>query len=159
MSGFIFLLEVAMFSHFAHLSYSLKVTFRLRFEEQINHTVKGPFFEDICTSMVIHLAQSVIAFENGSMSELLVYQLTGFLIVILVLCSLWFAVACLGVFFRNFEIKDPVAVPSSSAVHRDSVTEMEITPQVQVVVGAALHTVIQGPFRIVSLEETKPDVS
>ncbi|HCP39167.1 MAG: hypothetical protein ACJ0BN_06575 [Limisphaerales bacterium] len=109
--------------------------------------------------MVIHLAQSVIALENGSMSELLVYQLTGFLIVILVLCSLWFAVACLGVFFRNFEIKDPVAAPSSSAVHRDSVTKMEITPQVQVVVGAALHTVIQGPFRIESLEESKPDVS
>ena len=35
MSGFIFLLKVAMFSHFAHLSYSLKVTFRL------NHTLIG----------------------------------------------------------------------------------------------------------------------
>ena len=159
MSGFIFLLEVAMFSYFAHLSYSLKIIFRLRFEEQFNHNDHSPPFEDSCTFMVIHLAQSVIALENGSMSELLVYQLTGFLIVILVLCSLWFAVACLGVFFRNFEIKDPVAVPSSSAVPRGSVTEMEITPQVQVLVGAALHTVIQGPFRIVSLEETKPDVS
>ena len=109
--------------------------------------------------MVIHLAQSVIALENGSMDELLIYQLTGFLIVVLVLCSLWFAVACLGVFFRNFEIKDPVALPASLATPKDSATEMEITPQVQVVVGAALHTVIQGPFRIVSLEETKPDVS
>ena len=159
MSGFIFLLKVAMFSHFAHLSYSLKVTFRLRFEEQVNNTVQRPSFEDSCTFMVIHLAQSVIALENGSMDELLVYQLTGFLIVILVLCSLWFAVACLGVFFRNFEIKDPVALPASLATPKDSATEMEITPQVQVVVGAALHTVIQGPFRIVSLEETKPDVS
>ena len=109
--------------------------------------------------MVIHLAQSVIALENGSMDELLIYQLTGFLIVILILCSLWFAVACLGVFFRNFDIKDPVAPPASLATPKDSITEMEITPQVQVVVGAALHTVIQGPFRIVSLEKTKPDVS
>ena len=148
-----------MFSHFAHLSYSLKVTFRLPLKQHSNNTVLSPPFEDSFTFMVIHLAQSVIALENGSMDELLVYQLTGFLIVILVLCSLWFAVACLGVFFRNFEIKDPVAAPSSSAVHRDSVTKMEITPQVQVVVGAALHTVIQGPFRIESLEESKPDVS
>jgi hypothetical protein len=45
MSGFIFLLKVAMFSHFAHLSYSLKVTFRLRFEEQINHTDQVPFLK------------------------------------------------------------------------------------------------------------------
>jgi len=52
-----------------------------------------------------------------------------------------------------------VALPASLATPKDSIAEMEITPQVQVVVGAALHTVIQGPFRIVSLEETKPDVS
>ena len=107
--------------------------------------------------MVIHLAQSAIAPENGSMSELLVYQLTGFLIVIIVLCSLWFAVSCLGFFFRNFEIKDPVVASSASAVSKDPVTEIEVTPEVKAVIGAALHTVIKGPFRIVSVQESKPD--
>lgn len=134
----------------------LKVTFRLRFEDQVIHTGQGLKVEDKRIVMVIHLAQSAIVPENGSMSELLVYQLTGFLIVILVLCSLWLAVSCLGFFFRNFEIKDPVAVPSAGPLSKGPATALEVTPEVKAVIGAALHTVIQGPFRIVSVEESKP---
>ena len=107
--------------------------------------------------MFIHLAQSAIAPENGSMSEILVYQLTGFLIVLTVLCSLWFAVSCLGIFFRTFDIKDPDVAPTPRKSSKDSNVDIEMTPEVKAVVGAALHTVIQGPFRIVSIEESKPD--
>jgi Na+-transporting methylmalonyl-CoA/oxaloacetate decarboxylase gamma subunit len=107
--------------------------------------------------MFIHLAQSAIAPENGGITDLLVYQLTGFLIVIIVLCSLWFAVSCLGIFFRNIDVKDPVAAPSPAL--KEPADQLEITPEVKAVIGAALHTVIKGPFRIVSVEESKSDQS
>ncbi|MDC0325771.1 OadG family protein [bacterium] len=112
--------------------------------------------------MVIHLAQATVAPENGGISELLVYQLTGFLIVILVLCSLWFAVSCLGFLCRAFDIKDPVEPPSKRIADSSatmSPSTFQVTPEVMAVVGAALHTVIQGPFNIVSVEESKPDQS
>jgi Na+-transporting methylmalonyl-CoA/oxaloacetate decarboxylase gamma subunit len=112
--------------------------------------------------MVIQLAQTAVAPENGGIGELLVYQLTGFLIVILVLCSLWFAVSCLGYLFRTFDIRDPVEPLSkqpADASARMSQPTLEVTPEVIAVVGAALHTVIQGPFDIVSVEESKPDQS
>lgn len=112
--------------------------------------------------MVIHLAQTAVAHDNGSFGELLVYQLTGFIIVILVLCSLWVAVSFLGYLFRVLDIKDPVE-PSSKTTSDTGISisppALHLTPEIMAAMGAALHTVIQGPFKIVSVEESKSDKS
>ncbi len=111
--------------------------------------------------MFIFLAQATVNAETGGIKDLLVYQLTGFLIVILVLCSLWMAVSCMGFFFRKFDIKDPdlESRQPTSPSSEGSLPSFEVTPEVMAVVGASLHTVIQGPFKIVSVKETKPDQS
>lgn len=113
--------------------------------------------------MFVQLAQTASVTGDGSFGDLLVYQLTGFIIVLSVLCSLWLAVTILGKLFKVLDLKDPIpeSATKSSVSPAVSVPSVQPTPAVQVtpelmaVVGAALHTVIQGPFKIVSVEETK----
>lgn len=111
--------------------------------------------------MFILFAQAASVTGDGSFGDLLVYQLTGFIIVLSVLCSLWLAVFVMGKLFRILNLKDPVPENSpkpsvaSKAPAESPASTMQVTPELMAVVGAALHTVIQGPFKIVSVEESK----
>jgi Na+-transporting methylmalonyl-CoA/oxaloacetate decarboxylase gamma subunit len=111
--------------------------------------------------MFILFAQAASVTGDGSFSDLLFYQLTGFIIVLSVLCSLWLAVFVMGKLFRILNLKDPVPENSpkpsvaSKAPSVSPASTMQVTPELMAVVGAALHTVIQGPFKIVSVEESK----
>ena len=113
--------------------------------------------------MFIQLAQSTSVTGDGSFGDLLVYQLTGFIIVLSVLCSLWLAVTIMGKIFKVLDLKDPIPENATKPSAAAAVTAPSIqptpavqtTPELMAVVGAALHTVIQGPFKIVSVEETK----
>ena len=111
--------------------------------------------------MFVQLAQTASVTGDGSFGDLLVYQLTGFIIVLSVLCSLWLAVFFMGKLFKILNLKDPIPEkapkPSvaSTAPSTSPASTMQVTPELMAVVGAALHTVIQGPFKIVSVEESK----
>jgi len=112
--------------------------------------------------MFVQLAQSTSVTGDGSFGDLLVYQLSGFIIVLSVLCSLWLAVTIMGKIFKVLDLKDPIpenavkppVSPAVSAPSVQSTPAIQMTPELMAVVGAALHTVIQGPFKIVSVEET-----
>ena len=115
--------------------------------------------------MFVLFAQSTVAPEGGGFGDLLVYQVTGFLIVLMVLCSLWLAIFLLGTLFRRLNLKDPVdtaPVPESDDRTKPplpAASTLQVTPEVLAVMAAALHTVIQGPFKIVSVEEAKSEKS
>lgn len=113
--------------------------------------------------MTIHLAQLTSASEKSTFSDLLVYQLTGFMIVLLVLCSLWIAITLLGRLFKFLDLKDPVTddAPKQAVISEVSTAQssssIQVTPELMAVIGAALHTVIKGPFKIVSVQESKKE--
>lgn len=111
--------------------------------------------------MFVQLAQRASVTGDRSFGDLLVYQMTGFIIVLAVLCSLWLAVFVMGKLFKVLNLKDPVPEnaskpsASSTAPALTPASSMQVTPELMAVVGATLHTVIQGPFKIVSVEESK----
>ena len=110
--------------------------------------------------MFLYLAQTAVPSEGKAWGDLVIYQLTGFLIVIMVLCSLWVAVACLGKLFGVLDLKDPATEASKQRTPSPAQAtspHLEASPEILAVVGAALHTVIRGPFKIVSIETSKPE--
>jgi len=86
---------------------------------------------------------------EGSTSAKLLYQVTGFVIVLAVLAMLWGAVSLIGAVFSRFPVKAPVPSATGTAPSRKT----SIPPQHVAAIGAALHTVIKGPCRITSIEE------
>ena len=113
--------------------------------------------------MFVQLVQLTSVTGDGSFGDLLVYLLTGFIIVFSVLCLLWLAVTIMGKLFQVLDLKDPIpenvakpyVPPTVSAPSVQPTSAVQVTPELMAVVGAALHTVIQGPFKIVSVEESK----
>ena len=106
--------------------------------------------------MAIHLAQITWASQESTFGDLLVYLLTGLIIVLMVLSSLWIAVTILGRLFKFLDLKDPVSEAATSEISvAQASPSIEVTPELMAVIGAALHTVIKGPFKIVSVEESE----
>jgi len=90
--------------------------------------------------------------------DLLIYQGTGLVIVLLVLGSLWAVVALLSWLMAWLQLPDPEVeqISSKTVPSRGSLTKppIEEHPELVAVMTAAVHTVIQGPFRIVSIKDS-----
>jgi Na+-transporting methylmalonyl-CoA/oxaloacetate decarboxylase gamma subunit len=90
---------------------------------------------------------------NPTMADNLRFQFTGFMIVMTVLVSLWLVVEIIGIFFKGKGRKDaaariptdPLPSPGIAAAAPDSETIAVIT--------AAVHTVLDGHYRILSISE------
>ncbi|MCS1406950.1 MAG: hypothetical protein M2R45_00106 [Verrucomicrobia subdivision 3 bacterium] len=92
---------------------------------------------------------AAIADLESSISAKILYQVTGFVIVLTVLMMLWAAISLIGAIFSRFPVEKPPAPPKSVA----SPVKQPITPQHIAAIIAALHTVIKEPYQITSIEE------
>ena len=87
---------------------------------------------------------------DGSIPAQLLFQLTGFLAVLLALTILWAVIALLGSVFSRLapeEAVPPEAAPAPSG---------PIPPEHLVAITAALHGVIKGPYRIAAIGKEPP---
>lgn len=87
----------------------------------------------------------------------LLFQLTGFVIVLGVLSLLWGAVSLLGFVFSRFRVglkPEEDSPPSSRAAPSPQPSKPPLSPQHVAVITAALHTAIKGPYRIVDIKES-----
>ena len=110
-----------------------------------------------CGAMYFLLAQ-VTDSQRETFIDLLIYQGTGLVIVLLVLGSLWAVVALLSWLMAWLQLPDPEVeqISSKTVPSRGSLTKppIEEHPELVAVMTAAVHTVIQGPFRIVSIRDS-----
>ena len=92
---------------------------------------------------------------NSSLADKVVFQITGFIIVLTVLASLWAAISILGAFFSRFHF-DIAPEPSQQPLPKTPQTpplKAELSPQHVAAIAGALHTVMKGPYRIVNIKE------
>jgi len=99
--------------------------------------------------------------QTESFADLLIYQGTGLVIVLMVLGSLWAVVALLSWLMAWLQLPDPEVeqISSKPVPSRGSLTKSPIEehPELVAVMTAAIHTVIQGPFRIVSIKDSNSE--
>ena len=99
--------------------------------------------------------------QTESFTDLLIYQGTGLMIVLMVLGSLWAVVALLSWLMAWLQLPDPAVeqISSKPVPSRGSLTKppIEEHPELVAVMTAAIHTVIQGPFRIVSIKDSNSE--
>ncbi len=108
-----------------------------------------PFFRTTFPDMWILLGQVSRPAPVG-LSELVTFQLTGLVIVMTVLGTLWFGISMIGWLFKSLDWKDPSEVlPAAQG--------LSLTPDVKAVIAASLHVVMKEPFRVVSVELSKKD--
>ena len=92
------------------------------------------------------LALAAVADLEGSVSSKILFQITGFAIVLLALATLWASVSLLGAIFSRFPVKDASAQISAAI-------PAPIPAEHVAAIAAAMHTVIREPCRIASIQE------
>lgn len=90
---------------------------------------------------------------EGSLGDKVLFQITGFLIVMTVLASLWGAISLIAFVFKALKLEENLeptakAPPTASA---PTVTG-PVPPEHVAAITAALHTVIKGPYQIVEIK-------
>ena len=92
---------------------------------------------------------------DGSFKDKILFQVTGFVIVMTVLTMLWGAISIIGAIFSRFQFELPADSPTKRPVQPPSipVAKPPLTPHHVAAMTAALHTVIKGPYRIVEVKE------
>ena len=93
------------------------------------------------------LALVAVAELESSVSAKILFQITGFAIVLLALVILWASVSLLGAIFSRF--------PVENAPAQNATVQSPIPVEHAAAIAAALHTVIREPYRIVSIEEAR----
>ncbi len=86
--------------------------------------------------------------ESSAWAKIL-FQITGFAIVLIALATLWASVSLIGAIFSRFQVEDPPAPPAASP----AAVQAPIAAEHIAAITAALHTVLQMPVRIASIEE------
>lgn len=87
------------------------------------------------------------------MADNLRYQVVGFLIVMTVLASIWLVLRIVGFFFVRRTVEDTRQVPSTAPPPSPGIAAAAPHAETIVVITAAVHTVLEGPYRIVSISE------
>ena len=93
------------------------------------------------------LALAVVADLEGSISAKILFQITGFAIVLLALVMLWASVSLLGAIFSRFPVEN------ASAQNPPPAVQAPIAAEHVAAIAAALHTVIREPCRIENIQE------
>lgn len=93
------------------------------------------------------LALVAVAELESSVSAKILFQITGFAIVLLALVMLWASVSLLGAIFSRF--------PVENAPAQNATVQSPIPVEHAAAIAAALHTVIREPYRITSIEEAR----
>jgi hypothetical protein len=93
-------------------------------------------------SMTMNILLLANIAPHPSMKDALIFQTTGFVLVILILTVLYIIVECVGFVVRVVESQLGAKAPA-------------LTPETMAVIGAALHTVIHDPHEIAKIEEVK----
>jgi Na+-transporting methylmalonyl-CoA/oxaloacetate decarboxylase gamma subunit len=92
---------------------------------------------------------------DGSFKDRILFQITGFIIVMTVLTMLWGAISIIGALFSRFHFELPKEAATRRSVQPPSipVAKPPLTPHHVAAITAALHTVIKGPYQIVEIKE------
>lgn len=106
-----------------------------------------------------HLPQ-IFAVRLESLTEKVMFQISGFIIVMSVLALLWTAISMIGIIFSRLGIdleKGNERRIEASETHpmivKDALSKHHIAA-----ITAALHTTMKGPYKIVDVREMKlPD--
>lgn len=93
------------------------------------------------------LALAAVADLESSISAKILFQITGFAIVLLALVMLWSSVSLLGAIFSRFPVEN------ASAQNVTTNVQSPIAVEHVAAIAAALHTAIREPCRITSIEE------
>lgn len=93
------------------------------------------------------LALVAVANLESSVSDKILFQITGFAIVLLALVMLWASVSLLGAIFSRFPVENAPAQNAPPAV------QPPIPVEHVAAIAAALHTVIREPCRIANIQE------
>ena len=87
--------------------------------------------------------------EYPSLGESVAFQLNGLIVVFLALGSIWALLELMGVFFRRQKSPPPAAAPV--APDRAAAAPTGLTPELTVVIAAAVSTILKQPHRIHSI--------
>ena len=92
---------------------------------------------------------------EGSLKDKILFQVTGFIIVLSVLSLLWAGIAIIGAVFGRFKFDLPEEASAKRSVQPPPVATPKppLTPHHVAAITAALHTVIKGHYQIVDIEE------
>jgi len=92
---------------------------------------------------------------DGSFKDRILFQITGFIIVMTVLTMLWGAISIIGALFSRFHFELPSESATKRSIQPPSIPAAKppLTPHHVAAITAALHTVIKGPYRIVEVKE------
>lgn len=93
------------------------------------------------------LALVAVADLESSISAKILFQITGFAIVLLALVMLWASVSLLGAIFSRFPVQNDPAQNATPTV------QAPIPAEHVTAIAAALHTVIREPCRIENIQE------
>lgn len=93
------------------------------------------------------LALVAVADLESSISAKILFQITGFAIVLLALVMLWASVSLLGAIFSRFPVQND---PTQNA---PPTVQAPIAVEHVAAIAAALHTVIREPCRIENIQE------
>lgn len=92
------------------------------------------------------LALVAVADLESSVSDKILFQITGFAIVLLALVMLWASVSLLGAVFSRFPVE---SAPAQNA----AAVQPPIAVEHVAAIAAALHTVLREPCRIANIQE------
>lgn len=92
---------------------------------------------------------------DGSFKDKILFQVTGFIIVMTVLTMLWGAISIIGAVFSRFHFELPSESAPKKSIQPPTIPteKAPLTPHHVAAITAALHTVIKGPYRIVEIKE------
>ena len=109
-------------------------------------------------SINIIAAVAAPAGADKTIAEVISFQVVGFTIVMLVLATVWLAIEIMGRIFKRFP-NLALSLTEPARPKRQMAQAPEeggtLTPERVAVLAAALHTVIKGPHRIVSIKESR----
>ena len=95
---------------------------------------------------------------EGSLGDKVLFQITGFLIVMTVLASLWGAISLIGYIFKKLDLEaPPKPIDTSPKIAAREPTPGPVPPEHVAAITAALHTVLKGPHQIVDIKPTEPE--
>ena len=91
--------------------------------------------------------------EYPSVGESLLYQATGLAVVLIALCSIWFLLELIGVFFKRADARAKAGATTSPTPTAARAVASEplsgpIPPEVVAVIAAAVHFTLGGRHRI-----------
>lgn len=99
--------------------------------------------------------------EYPSIGESVAFQLNGLIVVFIALSSIWGLLELMGLYFRRQKSAAPAAVPipPSAPAPAPAPAGTALTPELTVVIAAAVSTLLKRPHRIHSIaaEPASPD--